>query len=123
MPGVKRAARIILFALLLAALPLRGYGGELLSLCESHHGGGAATEEQAHEHLDGVVHGSGDTDHASPSICSLCASCCAGAGAGLAPDAIHGVSFQAPLNFRIPFHDRLVSGFVPEQLDRPPLAL
>lgn len=120
---MKRTARIALFALLLAALPLRGYGGVLMSLCEGHHGGGTASEAHVHEHADGHPDGSGDSEHSSPtaSICSLCASCCA--GAVLAPDTIHGVSFQAPLNTPIPFLDRLVSGFVPEQLDRPPLPL
>lgn len=120
---MKRAARIALFALLLAALPLRGFGGVLLGLCEDHHGGGVASEAHVHERADGRSNGSGDGDHAAPvaSICSLCASCCA--GAVLAPDTIRDVSFRAPSNTRIPFFDLLVSGFVPEQPDRPPLPL
>ena len=123
MPDVKRTARIALLALLLVALPLRGYGGVLMDLCEAHHGGGIASEAHVHENADGHSHSSGDGDHASPaaSICSLCASCCA--GAVLAPEMIRGVAFQTPSNIRIPFLNRLVSGFVPEQLDRPPLSL
>ena len=123
MPDVKRAARIALFALLLAALPLRGYAGVLMSLCEAQHGGAAASGEHAHELGDDHHHDSGDGDSAShaASVCSLCASCCA--GAGIAPEAARGTVFQAPVSDRIPFLDRRVSGFVPEHLDRPPLAL
>ena len=35
---MKRACRIVLLALLFAALPLRGYAGVLTALCESHMG-------------------------------------------------------------------------------------
>ena len=125
---MKHTARIALLALLLAALPLRGYAGVLMALCESHHGGAAVTEAQAHEHGDshqhdvgaGAADGAGGPSHAA-SVCSICASCCA--GASLAPDANHGIAFQAPDSNRIPFFGRQVSGFVPDHLDRPPLPL
>lgn len=120
---MKRASRLILFAMLLAALPLRGYAGVLMALCESHHGGAATAQEHVHEHGDSH-HDSGD-DVESPShaasVCSICASCCA--SAGLAAQSMQlGVVFQPPGTNRIPFLDRQVSGFVPEHLDRPPLA-
>ena len=121
---MRHAARIALLALLLAALPLRGYAGVLMALCESHHGGVAVADGHAHEHGDSHQHdadeGAGNPSHAA-SVCSICASCCA--SAGLAPEAKHGIVFQTPDTNRIPFFDRQVSGFVPEHLDRPPLPL
>ena len=121
---MKYAIRIALFVMLLAALPLRGYAGVLTALCESHHGGAAVAEDHAHKHGDSHHHGAdedaGNQSHAA-SVCSICASCCA--SAGLAPETNHGIVFQTPDTNRIPFVDRQVPGFVPEQLDRPPLPL
>lgn len=122
---MKRTCRIVFLVLLLAALPMRGYAGVLMSLCESHHGGTAVAQEHAHEHGDSHQHDSDDDaggpSHTAASMCSICAACCA--GAGLAPEANHGFVFRTPDTNRIPFHDRQVSGFVPEHLERPPLAL
>ncbi len=120
---MKRVYRILLFALLLAALPLRGYAGVLMTLCESHHGGAAVVEGHVHEHGESHDHdanGSTDDPSHAASVCGMCASCCA--GAGFAPEANHGISLQPPATHRIPFLGRQVSGFVPEHLDRPPLA-
>jgi hypothetical protein len=120
---MRRTAKTLIFVLLLAALPLRGYAGVLMALCEGHHGGAAAVQEHAHEHGDSHPHGSddgaGSPSHAA-SVCSICASCCA--NASLAPDAPHVAAFRAPGSDRIPFFDRRASGFVPEHFDRPPLA-
>ena len=122
---MKQAARIALLAILLAALPLRGYAGVLMSLCEGHHGGAATAQEHMHEHGEHHDHGSSDDDVGGPiheaSICSICASCCA--SAGLAAPLIQETVFQPPGTHRIPFLDRQVSGIVPEHFERPPLAL
>jgi hypothetical protein len=119
---VKVVARIALFAILLAAVPLRGYSAVLLTLCDGHHAG-AAAQEHAHEHADANHHHSSDDGIGSPahaaSMCSVCSSCCA--GASLAPQLIQGVVFQPPGTLRIPFVGYRFSGFVPERLDRPPL--
>jgi len=124
---VKHAARIALLAVLLAALPLRGYAGVLMALCEGQHGGSAAVNEHAHEHERADNHhhessddGAGTSTHAA-SVCSVCASCCA--SAGLAAPSVQGVVIQPPGTSRISSLDPQVSGFVPEHLDRPPLAL
>ncbi len=117
-----RLARFLLFALLLAALPLRGYAGVLSSLCESHHGGGAVHETHVHEHGESHDQDAGDSRDGpshTASVCGMCASCCA--GAVLAPETYRGISLQPPAAHRIPFFGRQVSGFVPEHLDRPPL--
>src|SRR5687767_2721985 len=116
---MKYAARIALLALLLAALPLRGYAGVLMALCEGQHGG-ATAEAHAHEHgedhHDHTADTSGGSTHAA-STCSFCASCCA--GAGVAPDVPRIAVFQSPGSDRIAFSDRCPSGFIPEHLDRP----
>lgn len=122
---MKRTCRLVLFALLLAALPLRGYGGVLMAMCEGHHGGGVTAQAHAHEHDDSHPHASSDEGAGSPmhaaSVCSVCASCCA--GAGLAAPSVQGVVIQPPGTSRISSLDRQVSVFVPEHPDRPPLAL
>lgn len=120
---MKRTCRIVLLALLFAALPMRGYAGVLMSLCETQHGGAPTAQEHVHDHGDShhddTGAGGGNSTHAA-SMCSVCASCCA--GAGLAPDAPRAAQFQSPGSDRISFSDRCPSGFVPEHLDRPPLA-
>jgi len=120
---VKRLSRLLLLVLLLAALPLRALAGELMALCEGHHGGAAAAEDHAHEHGSSHHDDSGDRDggpaHAA-AVCSICASCCA--GATLAPDAPLAVLLRATGSERIIFFYRRPSGFVPEHFDRPPLA-
>ena len=120
---MKRACWIVLLALLFAALPMRGYAGVLMSLCEAQHGGAPAAQEHAHEHGDShhddTADSGGVPTHAA-SMCSVCASCCA--GASLAPDAPRAAAAQVTGSDRIAFFDRSSSGFVPEHLDRPPLA-
>lgn len=119
---VTRLSRILLVVVLVAALPLRSYAGVLTALCESHHGGATVAEEHMHEHPDGHHHdsdeGAGGSSHAA-SVCSVCASCCA--GASLAPDTPRVVMVPSPVSDRIAFFDRRTSGYVPEHLDRPPL--
>ena len=119
---MKCLSRWLLLVLLLAALPLRGYAGELMAPCGAHHGGSAAAQEHVREHGDSYHHNSGDggTPAHTASMCSICASCCA--GASLAPDANALVAFPAPGIDRISFFDRRASGFIPEHFDRPPLA-
>ena len=118
---MKRLSRLLMLVLLLAALPLRGYAGELMTACEAHHGGVAAVQEHAHEHGGSHYDDSGDGSAApAASVCSICASCCA--GTSLAPDAKALVGFPDQVIDRISFFDRRASGFVPEHFDRPPLA-
>ena len=121
---MKHAVRIVLLVMLLATLPMRGYAGVLSALCESNHGGAAVAEDHAYEHGDSRHHNA-DDGAANPShvasVCSICASCCA--GAVLAPAACIGVAFQSPVSDRIPFFGAQASGFVPGHLDRPPLSL
>ena len=118
-----RSCRIVLLALLFAALPMRGYAGVLMSLCEGHHGSTPAAQEHAHEHGDShhddTADSGGVQTHAA-SMCSVCATC--STGGSLAPDAPRAAVGQASESERITFFDRSSSVFVPEHLDRPPLA-
>ena len=121
---MRRLAKVLIVLLVLAALPLRGYAGAVAALCDAHHGGAPATH--AHSHADDASHDHGSDDGGgnatrAASVCSLCASCCV--NASLAPDAPQLPAFQATGADRIPFFDRQVPGFVPEQPDRPPLPL
>lgn len=118
-----RTCRIVLLALLFTALPMRGYAAVLMSLCEAQHGGAAAAQEHAHEHGDshqGDSADGGEVPTHAASMCSVCASCCA--GAGLAPAVPHMAVLQSPESDRIAFIYRRTSGYLPEHLDRPPLA-
>ena len=119
-----RISRILLLALLLAALPLRGLAGDLAVPCDEHHGGGAAViHGHAQDHggnHDGPGDHHGEVPAHAASVCSACASCCA--GASLVPDSpIVGLPPPASSD-RIAFLPRRISGIVPEHLDRPPLA-
>jgi hypothetical protein len=127
---VKRLVRLVLLAYLLAALPLRGYAGVVMTLCEGHHGGAAAAieaehAEHAHDHGDSHSHTAAGENSNSPahaaSVCSACASC--SLSAGLAVTTNTGLAVAPPGTSRIPFLDCQVAGFVPEHLERPPLAL
>jgi hypothetical protein len=120
---VHRATRILILALLLAALPLRGYAGVVADLCESHSSHGPSVEGHVHE--EGASHDHGDSgvaDEPSPaaSVCSHCAACCA--SAALAAEPNHGRFLQPPASDRIPFRKRLMRAFHPSHLERPPLA-
>ena len=121
---MRRLANVLIVLLVLASLPLRGYAGVVMALCEAQHGGAPAAHDHVHAEGESHDHGSPDSDgvttHAA-SVCSLCASCCV--NASLAPDAPQLPAFQATGADRIPFFDRQVPGFVPEQPDRPPLPL
>lgn len=121
---VRRTAKILVLLLVLAALPLRGYAAALKTLCEAHHAGAQAAHQQVHEHAAQHKHGpqGDDASHGSLApLCSLCATC--SVGAPLAPDSAHRVGAAIIVADRIPFLGRVQPGFVPDHLDRPPLAL
>jgi len=117
-----RISRILLFALLLVALPLRGFAGDLMALCDQHHGGAAAVQESSQD--QGGIHDDrgnhGEVPAHTASVCSVCASCCA--GASLVPDSPMVGLPPTATSDRIAFLLRRFSGVVPEHLDRPPLA-
>ena len=124
---MSRLAKALILFLVFAALPLRGYAGVVMALCESHHGNGAAAAQDAHHGASGHGeaaagndghHGDGDLN---ASICSLCSAC--SLGATLAPDSPQQIGISPAGTFRVPFLHRRVASHTPENPDRPPLVL
>jgi len=120
-----RIYRIVLVVLLLVSLPLRSVAGGLTASCDLHHGGVPAGHEHVHDVGKADSHhdesGGGEkTQTPAASACSVCASCCA--GASLVPGS-PSMPLLQQLGFeRIGFVDRGGAVFLPERLDRPPLA-
>ena len=136
---MSRVARLVFIALLLVAVPLRGFAGSLMLFCDSHENGAPAVTAQqapdpaadhhghAHEESDNGIaphahESDAGHDHASgfASVCSLCASCCTAAGLTSQPIL---TGFGVPRESAIPFFAYQVSDFVPDHLDRPPSVL
>lgn len=118
---MRQLSRIVL-VLLLAALPLRGMAAVVAELCGPGQGAAMAQDHgccaEGEAHAAGAHHG--DDEHSAEGSCSHCAACSVGApvvseAASLLSDALPGVA-------AIPFRDRVAPSFVPEVLDRPPLA-
>lgn len=118
---MRGALRILVALLIVAALPLRGYAAVAAELCSGHHGGDQAAHAAEHDHESTHQVDGHDGDHpASPSSCSHCASC--SVGTSLAPDAARRVAAVISSAERIPFFGARKPGYVPDHLDRPPLA-
>ena len=112
----------LILLLMVAALPLRGYAALAAELCATHHGGSQSVHSAEHDHHDGHAPDGHDGDHPlSASVCSHCASC--SVGASLAPDVARRMAILPRGADRIPFFGVRTPGFVPDHLDRPPLAL
>jgi ABC-type Zn2+ transport system substrate-binding protein/surface adhesin len=123
---VRGVLRIVIVLLIATALPLRGFAAVAAELCADHHGGAQATHAAGHDHESGHEHesshdssGNDGEHHSTASICSYCASC--SVGTSLAPDSAHPVAALVAGADRIPFFDARKPGYVPDQLDRPPL--
>ena len=119
---MRDALRLILFAILVALIPLRGMAAIVADLCAPHHGAAMQTSHDCC--AEGEVRGSashGDHGDSAEGSCSHCAACSVGTPA---LSEFHASLPDAPAGARvIPFHDLRAPGFVPEVLDRPPLPL
>jgi hypothetical protein len=131
---MNRLARALILFLVFAALPLRGYAGVVMALCDAHHGGGAAQAGQdghhgaghgSHDHgtLAAGAHGDAQDEgsDAFATVCSLCSAC--SLGATLAPDSLRQLGVPPAGAARVPFLHRRVASHTPDNPDRPPLAL
>lgn len=124
--AVKRAAKLLLLVLALAALPLRGIAGLAMVFCDSHHGAGVATQDAHHGTHGGEAHDGAEPKHhdtgggGPASVCSLCAACCVGSSA--APDGGNILGAMPQPALRIPFHGDPIAAVFSKQLDRPPLS-
>ena len=112
-------ARILLVVLLLALLPLRAVASVTIGFCASNGGPEAIASHQGH---DASANHEGHDDSSSEgrtATCSYCAEHCAGLGF-VTPAADAGLGTPAGAG-PIPFGKRTGPGFVPEQVERPPL--
>lgn len=128
-----RALRLIAFALLVAALPVRGYAAGAMLFCGGAHGMAASPTAQhpdahasAHDahasHDAAAAHAShadpAAADASDPGGCGVCGDCCAGvAGSPVLPT----VTAMAPSNGPIPFAPPLYRGADLVHAERPPL--
>jgi len=113
---------LIAFALALT-IPLQGLASVTAGICMAtgHHDAGApASHSHGHDADHAAGHSSTDSDPSSDAHCAPCVACCA--AASIAPAAqVFVAPFSAPAAIAaLPF---LPAGFLPEKLDRPPLAL
>jgi len=136
-PMSRTLARFLIGFLLALTIPLQGLAAATAGMCMAlgHHGGEAAPAMD-HDHAgahhaggDAHAHGGGDqpSDHSSApqessgnAHCPPCSSCCA--AAAIAP----AVNVQLP--HALPSEPFLagqhsIAGFLPDELDRPPLPL
>jgi len=122
---MRRFAKALIFMLLFAALPLRGYAAALKSICEDHHGGSHAVHQTMHEQGSNHDHDSKDGEPHSPASASLCSLCGAySVGAPLLSESAGTFIVLGPQPAsRIPFRERRAQAFIPDHLERPPLPL
>jgi hypothetical protein len=133
-----RALKTLLFWLLIAALPLQGAVAAMQVTCApaayaEGQGGRAAAghhQEGAASHADGGGASAAsdapfnsDKQPATPhnhqsSSCSACAACCVGASAP--PSMSLPAPAEGSSEFVVTPRHRLVTGFIPAGLDRPP---
>ena len=132
-----RALRLIAFALLVAALPLRGYAAGAMLFCGGAHGLPAAAAhghpaqaaslaQDAHADHDAMDHHAMHADHATPAAdtsdtggCGVCGDCCAGVAG---TPAMPMLTDLAPSASPIPFAAPLYRGADLAHAERPPLA-
>jgi hypothetical protein len=102
--------------LMLALLPVRALAAVTIGFCVMHHHGAAAPTVEhgaSHDH-DGVPH---DGSHGQ---CNACVGHCASSSAVASSELPLPAAVRAQ---RIAAGERFVAGYVPDQLDPPPLAL
>ena len=117
---MSRRIQILIVLLLIALVPLRAIASAAIGFHVVDHQPAAAHAHDGGDHGAAQHHGDdtpGDVNHG----CSYGAEHCAGASFVAPSDA---APFPVNANAApIGFGEQLASGFVPEQLDRPPLAL
>jgi len=112
MVRVSRKLKTAVLLLLLALMTLRALATVTIGFCAMQHHG-SANMDAAHDD-DGAPHGDGNHDQ-----CDSCVEHCASA-AVVVPAALPSPAAAGAQ--RILTADRFAAGFVPEQLDPPPLA-
>jgi len=112
---VSRNFKTVVVLLIVALMPLRALATVTIGFCALHHHGSASMDFwHDHDH-DGTPHGDGSHDQ-----CDSCVEHCASASVVAAADLPSPPPAGA---HRIAMPERFASGFVPDPLDPPPLAL
>jgi len=118
-----RALRTLAILLLVALLPLRAMAAVTMGFCAAGHQDMVVAAHGDHGQGAGshAHHGGGDqrAKPATPS-CSICVEHCS--SAAFAPSADQAVSAPAVAQDPIFLAERVAPAFIPDQLDRPPLA-
>jgi hypothetical protein len=109
--------KTIVVLLMLALLPVRALAAVTIGFCAMHHHGAAAptVEHGASQEHDGLPLGDGSQEQ-----CNACVEHCATASTVASSELPLPLAVSAQ---RIAVGEQFVAGFVPDQLDRPPLAL
>lgn len=118
-----RRLKVLVVLALVALLPLRALASITIGFCASGHQEQPAAAHGAHgDHGDHAHDGAGD-QHGKPAAptCNVCAEHCS--NAAFAPDgAARSVEASAVSEASTGVAPRAAPAFVPDQLDRPPLA-
>jgi hypothetical protein len=110
----------LLVALVLAlAIPLQGAASVTAGICMAtgHHDAGAPA---SHDHGGDADHSHQHNDDPDAAHCAPCVACCAAASIAPAAQVFLPEDSPAAAVAAVPY---LHPGFLPEKLDRPPLAL
>jgi hypothetical protein len=110
----------LLVALMLAlAIPLQGAASVTAGICMAtgHHDAGTPA---SHDHGEDGDHHPAPQDDGSDPHCAPCVACCAAASIAPAAQVFLPEDSPAAAVAAVPY---LHPGFLPEKLDRPPLAL
>jgi hypothetical protein len=117
--SIKFVRLLVAFALALA-IPLQGAASVTAGICMAtgHHDAGAPA---SHDHeADGDHHSAPHDDGSDAAHCAPCVACCAAASIAPAAQVFLPEDSPAAAVAALPY---LHPGFLPEKLDRPPLAL
>lgn len=114
--------RLVVAFVLVLAIPLQGVASVTAGVCMAtgHDAGTPASHDHGHDTDQSAGHDGTGSDHPSDTHCAPCVACCA--AASIAPAAQVFLPQDPPpaAIAPLPF---LPAGFLPEELDRPPLAL
>ena len=120
---MSRALRILVAVVLVSLLPLRAVAGVTIGICPAgHEDMSTAAHATGHAH-DGYAHEhEADSESRAPAghTCNICAEHCS--SGAFAPIAFGAPDLQPAGQDRPRFVDLAAPAFVPDQLDRPPLA-
>lgn len=118
MPCMLRALKLFAVVVLVALMPLRALAGVTIGFCASGHQDMAVAAHASHGAHANHEHGA----PAKPveSSCNICAEHCS--SAAFATPAEPSTDLPPAVRDRTTFAGRYAPGFVPDQLDRPPLA-